>query len=249
MDRGSTGGSERSKIRPFVAIVLALILAVLAVWAVSLSPYFRINEVVVKGDYFSSQEYLNELLDPNRLGNIFLLSTSQLRRDLERHPWIERAEVDRVFPRTLEVRIFETYPVAALTTGEGYVLLNSEGLAIARTPSFSKYGVPALTCSAPVPVTIGEPVEAEGVPETIELLCRLQLAGLPLEISEVNYSSSEGVTFYCTGGLKVVWGSLQNQEEKLQLLQVISAEEDGLTGISLINLRSGDGPIVKYRLN
>lgn len=227
--------------------LLALFLSVCAIWAFSLSPLFRVTEIVTRGKYFTSAEYLDEALKSYYNRNVFLLSTGKIKDRLESHPWIESVKIRRKVPHTLEIYLEETYPVAALATGEGFILLNEEGMAIDRSHSFAKFEVPPITTPAPLPIVLGEKVNLQGLSKTLEILESIRYSGLPIELSEANLAPTGELTFYCFSGLKIIWGQTVLNDDKLQILQVLLREEADLSGVSLINLSDINGPAVKYR--
>lgn len=229
-------------------LAAVLLLVVISLWSFTLSPYFQITELVVRGQYFCPQDYLAAVLDPDRLGNIFLLSTSTLTRKLEQNPWITNVQVKRKLPRTLEVSITETYPVAALANGEGFVLVTPKGVAVENVKQFSQYDVPVLTTVVPVPVKIGEPINLPGFSQTIQAISEIQCSGIPATLSEANLSADRQLTLYFAGGLKIQWGGLEKNDQKLQILMVITSEEAGhLDHIAEINLSDEAGPVVRYK--
>ena len=246
---GSTRGkSGKVTLRPkALRALVALVLLTSAVWALSLSPLFRISNVIIRGDYFSAPEFLTETLDPDKLGNIFLVSTKGLKGRLQKHPWIQDVRIKRRLPQTLEVYLTETHPVAALVTGKGFVLLNEKGLAIAKSDQLSPYSVPALTLEMPVPFQIGEELKIPGLKGALQILDQLSLAGLPISISEANLSPDLRLVLYCKGGSIIEWGSLERRQEKIDVLQVILSEGAAdLDGAFLINLSNSTGPAVKF---
>lgn len=71
--------------------------------------------------------------------NYFFCRTQQMTASLKEHPWIENAEVRRVWPGTLKIIVTEKLPIAwwndLLITGEGETIAPREG---------KKYGLPRL---------------------------------------------------------------------------------------------------------
>ncbi len=64
-------------------------------------------------------------------------------------PWVQTAEVSRAWPGTVTVDVVRRLPVALLPTGDGGgVIIDAEGIAIARTPSAAVGDLPVITVTA-----------------------------------------------------------------------------------------------------
>jgi cell division septal protein FtsQ len=114
----------------------------LTVWA---DQFCRINAVEINGGrQVSRQEVLARLRLPPAPG---LLTTdlAQLRRSLESHPWIQHAEIRRVFPDTLVVDLQEREPAAVLRTGERDLLIGQDGGVITEVMPGTYEEFPVLT--------------------------------------------------------------------------------------------------------
>jgi cell division septal protein FtsQ len=71
--------------------------------------------------------------------------TGKLKQSLESLPWIQRAEVRRVFPDTLVVELKEREPAAVLRDGHRELLLGDDGGVIAEAREGTFEGLPILT--------------------------------------------------------------------------------------------------------
>ncbi len=80
--------------------------------------------------------------------NVFFVSLSQRRRDLEQIPWIEHATVMRVLPDQLRVSVVERKPVAFTEHGQTIGLVDANGVLLAmsaRTMAARHYSFPVVT--------------------------------------------------------------------------------------------------------
>ena len=91
---------------------LAALLAVGAVWLVRV-PTLPIREVVFAQELQYVRRLEVEQVLPGALkGNFFSVNLDAVRGALEKLPWIRRAEVRRIWPARLEVRVEEHRPAA-----------------------------------------------------------------------------------------------------------------------------------------
>lgn len=226
------------------------ILVIVSVWSIALSPYFRITEVVVKGQYFCPLSLIDEVLDPNRLGNIFTLSTRKVKQRLLQNPWIDSVKIKRKLPNTLEVVINEAVPVAALATGDGFCLISEEAVPIQTVEQLSKYGVPVFTTSHLVPLHEGKRIDLPFITEAARAIATIRYSELPVELSQAHLSADGQLTCFFKGGLKVSFGEMVDLPAKLRLLLVIFSEEGGeFDHIDSISLAEEKAPVVMYKLN
>lgn len=233
-----------------ILVIAVLIVAIVCLWSFALSPYFRITDIVVKGQFFCPQSLMDEIVDPNRLGNIFTVSTRKIKHRLVQNPWIKSVEVKRKLPNTLELIIYENYPIAALATGEGFTLISEEAIPIQTVEQLSKYGVPVFTTSVLVPIHEGKQIEMPYFAEAAQAISTIRYSEVPAELSQVHLSADGLLTCYFKGGLKVFFGELVDLHEKLKLLLVIISEEGGELGhLDSISLADENGPVVMYKLN
>ncbi len=101
---------------------------------------------ITRTERISREEVLAMLdLEPGR--GLLLIDPAQARRSLETHPWIRRAVVRRVLPKTLAVDLDVREPVAVLQAGTGgrAFLLDRDGTIIAEDLSAVDDGLPILT--------------------------------------------------------------------------------------------------------
>ncbi|MDQ2075090.1 cell division protein FtsQ/DivIB [Marinimicrobium sp. ABcell2] len=72
-----------------------------------------IAKVQVEGAFrYADKEELEQLIAAALNDNFLKLDLANVRAELERNPWVERAAVQRQWPDTLRVRIYEQHPIA-----------------------------------------------------------------------------------------------------------------------------------------
>ncbi len=129
--RVPTRGAKRRHARR-VTLITALALALLGLgfplWArplgrllaaqiVAASNRYRVASVTVAGNRALSQEQILTLAKIPAGAALFHVPVRQVRQRLEAHPWIRYAYVRRRLPDTIEIRVTERVPVAAVRGG------------------------------------------------------------------------------------------------------------------------------------
>jgi cell division septal protein FtsQ len=112
------------------------------VWA---DQFFPITSVEVNEVRKVSREEVLAALNLGDARGLIATDTGKLRQNLESLPWIQRAEVRRVFPDTLVVELKEREPAAVLRDGRRELLLGDDGGVIAEASEGTFDGLPILT--------------------------------------------------------------------------------------------------------
>ncbi len=122
--------TARKALRVFVLVSFGLGIFGAYRWALA-SPYFRLQEVTVKGlEHLSRSDAIWTLAFPEG-ANLLELDLEDLRRRLEGHPWIRSVVLQRELPGRLQVEVKERRPAAVLQ-GKGGLLLDEEGTFLGR---------------------------------------------------------------------------------------------------------------------
>ena len=118
----------RAGANALLVLVLLAGLAVLANWATR-SLWFNLRQIDVEGDVVhSSAESVRQHVTPLLQGNYLTMDLGQARAAFESVPWVRRAEVRRIWPHDLVVRIEEHRPVSYWAReGAEPLLVNTQG--------------------------------------------------------------------------------------------------------------------------
>ena len=76
--------------------------------------------------------------------NIYLINTSQVKKNLEKDNYIKSATVKRKFPREITILIHERIPVASIAVAGGYVIIDENATAISIVQDESKIKKPLI---------------------------------------------------------------------------------------------------------
>ena len=100
------------------------LIAAAVIWMMN-SPYFPVKLVKIDGDLHRlSATQLQQTAHRHIRGNIFKADLNEARQAFETLPWVAKAEVRRIWPDTVQIRVEERQPVARW---EGGGLVDSEG--------------------------------------------------------------------------------------------------------------------------
>jgi cell division protein FtsQ len=144
------------------------------------------------------------------------ISTGKVAGRLEKLPWVQEAEVERILPSTLRISITEREPALVVETGQGPFLVDGNGLVLQQ-------GTDSL------PVVRDLPLEALGPGTTITTAefahASEILSSLPPEISSdvsaVSASSIDQIQIETRGGPLIYYGAAEQIPEKNFAVQAL----------------------------
>lgn len=152
-----------------------------------------VEHVVLEGDFrWLNQSALHKAITDNLDGDLLSLDIKKLRQEIQQVPWVENAEISRVYPDSLIVRVREERPVAQWND-QGYI--SSQGEFIESPVHAELSGLPRLSSRLK-----GVDV-AQGAREAIETYHLLNSAVL------VSGESIEALDQDASGGWTMVWES------------------------------------------
>lgn len=86
------------------------------------SDLFKIDQISVQGNSRLDPDSIVALSDIQEGVNTFSLDLGLIGRKIEENPWIEKARVERIFPRQVTIEVLERKPVAIVNLGYLYYL-------------------------------------------------------------------------------------------------------------------------------
>lgn len=209
---------KRSK-KKKIKILLRFTIFFIIVFSIMNLPLFNVNNVVVNGSNTLSDELILETTQTNNYaGNIFYYAKNKYEKELMKNPYIEAAEIDKVYPDTLSVKIEEREVIAYVMYSEStYLYIDKEGNVLEVKNSFSDN----------LPVIIGLDIDGYTVGKLLNLSddkifnTTLKLSNLfkRYEISDsilrVDLNDVNNIII-STNNMRIIFGSVENADEKMQ---------------------------------
>lgn len=108
---------------------------------------FRIHEIEISGCVVTSPKGLRKFADISYEINMLTLDPKAIRQRLEEHPWVEQAEIRRVWPDRLAVTIKEYRPHALMVKegNDGFQYLDRNGTLFASVAPGQELDFPVIT--------------------------------------------------------------------------------------------------------
>ena len=217
------------------------------------NPDYNLVTIEIEGNQSIPGETLLGLADVVTGRNLFRIDIERVRDRLESHPQVQGAEVERILPDALAIRIVEREPVAWLVPGDSEgdpyavgrsYLVDSHGVLMRTTrlhPEFMH--LPLITGLDSEALAAGQALDSLELRAALDLILvnNHRLASVPLVIRSVDLSSRFclEVTAASHATIRFAYDDPESQLRKLELL-VEHAEAIGreIESVSLVPKRN-----------
>ncbi len=190
----------------------------LVTWTVMWSPLLRVSEVKVVGGQNTSSDDVSEAAGLGSDDHLLTVSTKDIEADTEALPWVKTAQVDRVLPGTIRVKIVERRPALTLSIGAAVWMVDASGRVLG--PGRAGEGKPTL---AGVDVDGVVPGRAVGSAAAADALTawRSFSPAMRAEVQAIFAPTLERITFVLMSGTQVRYGAAEELQAKNAVLRAI----------------------------
>ncbi|MHB8417406.1 MAG: cell division protein FtsQ/DivIB [Myxococcales bacterium] len=185
-------------------------------WATT-SRTFALDRIEVHGNRRLAAEAVRAASGLALGQNVFRADLDAARSQLEQIPWVRRARVTRLLPRTVQLSIEEREPVAQVALGTLY-LVDEEGELFKRVSPGDGVDLPIVTGLSRERFEADRAAASAELGPALELLAELSRRKLP-ELSEIHVDGTLGLTAYLGDGATAVqlgWGDLPAKLDRLE---------------------------------
>lgn len=120
-------------------IVLGVIVAVIALFVFSLTSFFDVDSIEVRGNsYFTAEEIINMGHAVPGKNLIYQPGKHSICSYLEESPYIKNVKVSRHFPSTLVITVEERKQLGAIKYDNKYLIIDDEGILLRKTKTLPK---------------------------------------------------------------------------------------------------------------
>ena len=103
---------------------------------------FGVDQISVTGHHFTSDSEIFDALDLPNVRTFAEFDAEAALKRIERLPWIETAQITRVFPGSLTVQVRERRPTAIWDRGDKSYLIDSTGRVLGPIPAANTWPLP-----------------------------------------------------------------------------------------------------------
>ena len=195
--------------RTFLLLLLVMLLVAAVHWGTQTlehSGAFVVRRVAVQGNRMSNEAQIRTLAALRYGDQLFSVTPEEIEERVRQHPWIDQVSVERVWPDTVTIRVYEHRPLAMINfEGEqqGLYYLGYDGSVFAPVEPLQDIDYPVIT-GFPLPAQKTTITELDVGQDKVTKDARdfLQVAArghpiLPLQsISEIHVDSEKGIIVY-----------------------------------------------------
>lgn len=131
--RGVSEDKARRRLRWVLGLLAVVLLAAGGIWLIR-SPLLSIGTVEITGAAVSDPAIVVAELEMGVGTPTIDVDANAIRARVLQDPWVASARVAVVWPSTLVIDIVEYEPIAPVQTGDGWVLVASDGAVVAAAP-------------------------------------------------------------------------------------------------------------------
>ena len=202
----------------FYTLLVALFIVVVTV--LSLTVFFNIDKITVKGnDYYSDSEII-KVSGLKKGQNLFRLNKFEIIDTLEQKlPYLKEVKIKRHLPVGIEITVTETEPYLCIDTGSG-IYLADENLKVLEKTNVSKLGLASVTG-----IKFGSPKVGRTLTDKKKLSEHLAKV-VPIfkehfgdKVSEISITEVYDIRMVYDERVTVKFGTLENITEKAQLVK------------------------------
>jgi cell division protein FtsQ len=213
---------RRSRLRGVLSVVAALAVVAAAGWLVLLSSALGVEHVRVTGVDRLTPAQVQQAAAIEAGTPLARLDTEAVAERLAALAPVRTVEVDRRWPRTVEIAVRERTAAAVQARGPSWVLVDRSGVTFATEPKRPR-GLPLVSA----PVGAGAPA----LRAALDVLDALP-PSVADKVREVRATDREHVTLRLRKDRTVVWGSTERSERKAAVLAVLLTRRAAVYDVS-----------------
>lgn len=204
-----------------------------------LSPLFNILEIKVVGNQKITSEKIINMSGIVVNENAFKIDIKQAIANILQEPYIEKVEIKRVLPSTIEIQVKERQATFMLEFANGYVYINNQGYMLEI--SEEKLEIPIITgYVTPVEnIVPGNRLQTEDLKKMETVLKIMETAKsneIEKMITKIDISDEKNYTLILEGEGKTAYlGDASNINTRIQYLKLVIEKEQGKRGEVFVN--------------
>ncbi|MCD6581261.1 MAG: FtsQ-type POTRA domain-containing protein [Desulfuromusa sp.] len=211
------------------------------------SDLFRVDQVAVQGNSRLTKQQIAALSDIQIGINTFSLDLGLIGRKIEENPWVQQADVRRIFPRQVVINLKERRPVAIINLGYLYYL-DDRGEIFKVLGASDNLDYPIITGFNYDKAKGHDTEYAQKLRQIVGLLTDLSERNLFSldQVSEIHHEDSGGLSlFTLEGGVKVKLGYADYSDKLDRLERIYTQLQPKLQMLDYIDLNVDDKVIVR----
>ncbi|MDN5603998.1 MAG: cell division protein FtsQ/DivIB [Kocuria sp.] len=233
--QGRPWRSRRRKV--LLSLGVFVVAAVLFFGIVFFSPLLATQKVTIEGANLTDKASLQKSLDSLKGKPLTRVTTKDVENKVGDDIAVQNVSIEAHPPHELVVTIHERAPVAVVKSGDQYILVDKDGVAIGSKKSVEEAGVPLLDGGP-------DAVKSDAFDSAVQALQTLPRSLLN-QLNKVDAESSNNIQLDMKDGSKVKWGTGEDSDYKAEVLNSLVQGLKDSGGASVYDVSSPDRPVTK----
>jgi cell division protein FtsQ len=196
---------------PWLVGILVVLLVGAGVWLVYVSSLLAVSSVEVRGVHSVPRPTVLQTARVPIGEPLVRVDTERIAQRVRGITAVADARVSRSWPDRVVITVIERVPVATVTDGSNYQLVDATGVTV-RTVSRKPGDLPVALVTGPRrDVTI----------RSVVTVSAALPADLRHRVMSIAAGSPDSITLHLDGGVKVVWGSAEQSDRKAAVLAAL----------------------------
>ena len=204
---------------------------------------FKIDYINVVGNVANEREILISKSGVSVGDNIFLASSSKIKKNLKELSNIEDVKVRKNYPNIIEIEVKENYVSAYINTASGLTTIDNYGKVKEVATDNSKASGAQLKGISETGLKVGEDFSKD---ETkVKFLLNILTKEYYSDIVSIDFTNDKEIIIELKNSLKVTFGDLNDYTKKTQIIGILikKIQLEGINAKEII-LNVGDNPII-----
>jgi cell division protein FtsQ len=218
----------------FIVIFVVLIIAVVLIsW-----DKFTVREIEIEGIENISYLEVVHLSGIEYMSNIFAVDLKEVEQNIEQNPILDVISSKRKLPDTIIITVAERKPLAAIKSGDMYIVVSRDLVALSVQEAAAAPGSAVIEGTGTESFVLGEEVVLSKdihAKKLKQLLAALEETQTEALIKTIDISFTENIKLYSEAGYEIQIGSTDNIENKCLWIKTMIPKlmEEGRQGGTL----------------
>lgn len=235
----------KSRFKSFLKFISLAILALLimSVYFGLTHDLFKIDYIKITGNVINEKEIISAKSGVKIGDNIFLSRSGKIKKNLKEIPTIESVNVIKDYPNIIEIQVKENYISSYVNTSGGIITIDNFGKVKSTSADSNELTGIQLKGLKENNFKVGDAFSKDD--KKVNLILELLTKSYYNNVSAIDFSNENEITFQLKNSIKVTFGDLQDYSKKLKILDVLikKIQTDGIKASEII-LNVGKNPII-----
>lgn len=235
----------KSRFKSFLKFISLAILALLimSVYFGLTHDLFKIDYIKITGNVINEKEIISAKSGVKIGDNIFLSRSGKIKKNLKEIPTIESVNVIKDYPNIIEIQVKENYISSYVNTSGGIITIDNFGKVKSTSADSNELTGIQLKGLKENNFKVGDAFSKDD--KKVNLILELLTKSYYNNVSSIDFSNENEITFQLKNSIKVTFGDLQDYSKKLKILDVLikKIQTDGIKASEII-LNVGKNPII-----